>query len=469
MILLDGGNGASLSKSYLGGTDTRLVKPAYNTSMTGTLQISSPMITDVSLPVTVNLDTFIVLQANISPYGYAIYPLIFMVDLGDTFVADLNQYLHNDSPTIFSIPEIDGVSLNGSTLSYSPVQVDTLSIEIIGVDSMDNALRDTTNLQIASREPLPSSDFTWESNSMGIIGSHFNDVSFIETDSGLQALAVGEIITDSWFYNAARWSSQTNEWQLLDIVSTAPIYSIFVFNENNIWVTNWSYPSHWDGETWTLYNLTELGLDVSPGQGCWGTSSSNMYFVGEHGAIVHYDGYSFTVMASNTDVRLIDIAGSSSMDIWVVGEDSDHSRSVLLHYNGAVWEQLYFNDWSQEQDCNNLCGNLLSVWIGGDKIFLAGTGGVWVKTIGDSAWSFWNVYQVFPGGLYPNMIRGNNAQDVIVVGNYTKASHYNGEDWNDILLDAPDVIFYGAALQDSTAIVVGRAPDGTCFYVVGNR
>ena len=95
--------------------------------------------------------------------------------------------------------------------------------------------------------------------------------------------------------------------------------------------------------------------------------------------------------------------------------------------------------------------------------------GVWEKTIGDSVWSYWNVYQVFPGGLYPNMIRGNNAQDVIVVGNYTKASHFNGEDWTDISPDAQDVILYGAALRDSTAIVVGRAPGNTCFYGVGNR
>lgn len=469
MILLDGGRGTGLSKTYLGGIGTRMSKPSYNTSMVGTIQLSSPTITDVSLPVVVNQDTFIVLQTNEAPHGPDNYPLIFVVDLGDTFVTDLNHYLYNDSPTIFSIPEIDEVSLNGSVLSYSPIVVDTLTIEIVGVDSMDTALRDTTHLQIASREPLPSSDFTWESNSMGRIGSYFNDVSFIDTDSGLETLAIGRIITDSVYYNTARWSSQTNEWQLMNIINAAPLYSIFVFNENDIWVTKIGYPVHWDGETWTQYNLTELGLNVSPGQGCWGTSSSNMYFVGENGAIVHYDGSSFTIMASNTDVRLIDIAGTSSTDIWVVGQDSDHSRSVLLHYNGSLWEQQYFNDWSQEQDCDSICGNLRSVWNWGDKIFLAGTGGVWEKNIGDSTWSFWNVYQIVPTGLYPNMIRGNNAQDVIVVGNYAKTSHYNGEDWTDISLDAQDVMLYGVALQDSTAIVVGRAPGGTCFYGVGHR
>jgi hypothetical protein len=69
--------------------------------------------------------------------------------------------------------------------------------------------------------------------------------------------AVGEIYADSaqpWLrYNAIHWDGQ--QWELMRIkvfyngsYITPPLDGIFVFSENDIWVTS-SVPKHWNGST----------------------------------------------------------------------------------------------------------------------------------------------------------------------------------------------------------------------------
>lgn len=65
--------------------------------------------------------------------------------------------------------------------------------------------------------------------------------------------------------------------------------------------------------------------------GVWGTSRSNIWAVGFHGTILHYDGTSWAEVASGTDRNLAAVWGSSASDVWAVGDQ------VILHYNGTGW------------------------------------------------------------------------------------------------------------------------------------
>jgi hypothetical protein len=65
----------------------------------------------------------------------------------------------------------------------------------------------------------------------------------------------------------------------------------------------------------------------------WGTSSTNIYAVGEGGSVLHYNG-TWSPVASGTTASLSSIWGTAANDIYAAG---DH---VLIHYDGASWSQL---------------------------------------------------------------------------------------------------------------------------------
>jgi hypothetical protein len=193
-----------------------------------------------------------------------------------------------------------------------------------------------------------SNNFSWVIDTLGDYGTQLNDVEVVSADN---IWVVGEIVvpdSSNWSgpgnanYNAARWNGES--WQYFNIHSGAPLYSIHFFNENDIWVTKYSYPTHWDGSNWTMYNTTEMGIDGSPGIACWGTSSSNMYFVGRDGAIVHYDGAAFIKIEQGYDTDYVDIVGSPDGEhIYIMGAPIFRvGEWVVLDYSNDshVWKNI---------------------------------------------------------------------------------------------------------------------------------
>ncbi|PIS27582.1 MAG: hypothetical protein COT43_09725 [Candidatus Marinimicrobia bacterium CG08_land_8_20_14_0_20_45_22] len=173
-----------------------------------------------------------------------------------------------------------------------------------------------------------SHDFTWEIDTLGNYGSYLKDAWIVNENN---IWVVGNIETDSGTYNAARWDG--DKWNLLKVLSGySPNYGIFYFSENDIWITS-GLPIHWNGSEWTLYHFWNMGvLDDEDGgvTDIWASSSSDIYFVGKKGSIVHYDGSTFTKMESGTEIDLTDIKGDpDGGDIWVCGFD-DLKGSVLL-------------------------------------------------------------------------------------------------------------------------------------------
>jgi hypothetical protein len=82
----------------------------------------------------------------------------------------------------------------------------------------------------------------------------------------------------------------------------------------------------------------------------WGSSPSDLYFVGSYGSIVHWDGTTFKQMNSGVTVKLNGIFGLSPREIYAVGEGG-----TILRYDGVAWaiertggEALY-SVWGQDQ------------------------------------------------------------------------------------------------------------------------
>ena len=90
---------------------------------------------------------------------------------------------------------------------------------------------------------------------------------------------------------------------------------------------------------WTLqYSLPSS----TPLRSIWGSSSTDVFAVGQtgtspnfNGTIFHYDGATWTQMAIGTTKPLYGIWGSSSTDVFAVGDNG-----TILHYNGTAWSTM---------------------------------------------------------------------------------------------------------------------------------
>ncbi len=64
-------------------------------------------------------------------------------------------------------------------------------------------------------------------------------------------------------------------------------------------------------------------------RGVWANSESDVFAVGNGGAILHYDGIGWTQTDSGKDTVLTSVWGSSETDVFAVGHDG-----VILRFNG---------------------------------------------------------------------------------------------------------------------------------------
>lgn len=92
--------------------------------------------------------------------------------------------------------------------------------------------------------------------------------------------------------------------------------------------------AHFDGVSWSDWSA-RVAPYIKSIFGIWGTSASDVYFVGAGGAIVHYDGANFTAMASNTTMTLHAVWGSGAGDVFAVGD-----AGTIMHYDGSAWTQM---------------------------------------------------------------------------------------------------------------------------------
>ena len=91
---------------------------------------------------------------------------------------------------------------------------------------------------------------------------------------------------------------------------------------------------HYDGADWTLQNsdLTANDLRSSTFRALWGSSSSDVWAVGQHGRVLRYDGTRWARQNIGTTSHLEGVWGSPSGKVFVVG-----SGSTILEYDGGVW------------------------------------------------------------------------------------------------------------------------------------
>jgi hypothetical protein len=179
----------------------------------------------------------------------------------------------------------------------------------------------------------------------------------------------------------------------------------------------------------------------------WGSSTNDVFAVGESGAVVHFDGIAWRAQTSGIQDKLVGVWGSSPTDVFAVGR-----AGSLLHFDGIAWSQrtpfplLLGGIWGSAANDVFVFGTTLDA--SAFAVILHYDGTSWsADTLRDAA---------VLGGMW-----GASSSNVVAVGGSGVIVRYDGsrwapEHWGDILLFLNAV--WGSAATNVFA--VGGLQDG---------
>ena len=225
---------------------------------------------------------------------------------------------------------------------------------------------------------------------------------------------------------------------------------------------NTAISSEWSEMTCETEDYIPISL-----RGVWGSSSNDVFFVGDSGYIFHYDGSNCYTMLDTQlgDIEILyDVWGSSSTDVFAVGGN----YGEILHYDGDGWSIMRTSKEPQY---------LYGIWgYSPTNVFAVGQSGIILRYDGET-WS--EMESGTESDLYG--IWGSSLEDIFVVGasDYNSTNglilHYNGIIWTSMYTGSITMsrVFYdvwGSSGDD--VFVVGRShhivnPLGVIFHYDG--
>ncbi|HVN71142.1 MAG TPA: Ig-like domain-containing protein [Desulfomonilia bacterium] len=206
--------------------------------------------------------------------------------------------------------------------------------------------------------------------------------------------------------------------------SWAPQTSGTVFDLRALWVgpSGTGFTAFSAGTSGTILSNSGSGWNqaLSPTDNninaIWGSSVSNVFAVGDQGVILHFDGNTWSEMASTgtAGINLFSVWGISGNNVYAGGIDGN-----LFHFNGSAW--LTVSGIPTTEDIKAIWGSSAS------DIFLAGTFGDIIHFDGQQ----WTL-QDSADGFSLNALWGDSSGDVFAAGQTGKILHFDGTSWTEI-------------------------------------
>jgi hypothetical protein len=158
----------------------------------------------------------------------------------------------------------------------------------------------------------------------------------------------GSSPTDVWMVGTggriAHWDGAS--WKSYDAGTTATLWGTYAFSPSDAWIVGGTPEGgtkadndivlHWDGAKWSKEPLPDAPLGRSLYK-VWGTSSSDLYVVGEAGTIWHRVGSTWTLESKAQPIAtgtLFTVNGCSAKEVYAVGGND------VLRSDGATWSRL---------------------------------------------------------------------------------------------------------------------------------
>jgi hypothetical protein len=309
-----------------------------------------------------------------------------------------------------------------------------------------------------------SHNFSWQTFEFGQHGSSkLYDVTVINENN---IWAVGEIYMndsqgnpDPIKYNAIHWNGI--EWELKRVqtlfngnIITVSLEGLFAFTETDIWMVG-SLPIHGNGTNWTMFDIrTTVDPNLSLSK-AWGSSPNDIFFIGRTGSIARYQNGIWTKLESGTTSIINDAWGflneQNKPIIYcpVASFFTVNDKKILKIIDGKVdsvnWNRdvRLYSAWAQNENLLYVCGE-----------------GVFVNKFG-----IWNEIMLQPVGT--NSVRGNNINDIFVVGDYGSIFHFNGVSWQ-ILSSFNDKGYSKVFVENDIVAICGRHL-GRALIEIGRR
>lgn len=151
--------------------------------------------------------------------------------------------------------------------------------------------------------------------------------------------------------------------------------------------------------------------------GVWSSSATDVFVTGTEGAVVHFDGTTWTSQISGTDFEIFDLWGSSSTNVYGAVGDDDSAGQVgaILHYDGVTWTH-------EDIEAPYLVG----IWGSSPSdVFAVGMWGTilhfdghqWSQQTSGTTEFLWDVW-------------GSSPTNVFAVGSGGTILHYDGISWS---------------------------------------
>ncbi|MEX1138294.1 MAG: hypothetical protein WEF53_02965 [Bacteroidota bacterium] len=280
------------------------------------------------------------------------------------------------------------------------------------------------------------------------------------------AYAVGEIYVDgeTTRYNLARWGGDS--WTLARVPYVSdidtfyhPIQTLITFSSNDVWfagngLIRWNgsqyLPMEIPMEVWGAYSVNKI----------WGTSSANLYLVGDGGSFAHFNGTSWQKLESGTNLHFYDIWGDAGEVYAVAANQTVNFDKKIFRIQGTSIDTV---------STNGIPYSLQSIWFtGAQRYFVAGDG-IFAKQDIETS-TPWEALHEGVTVYHSYSIRGNAHNDVFVCGSFGELLHWNGLSWTSFraITAIAQGTYYAIALRDDLMITVGYDnPNAT--VVVGRR
>jgi hypothetical protein len=173
------------------------------------------------------------------------------------------------------------------------------------------------------------------------------------------------------------------------------------------------------GDNGTIYHYTttwatQTSTTTQDLNGVWGSSSTNVFAVGDGGTVLKYNGATWSAMSSTTSENLNSIWGDSASEVYAVGDSG-----TILRYNGLWWSTVTYPSGE----------NLNGIW-GIDNgtamhIYAVGDSGTILHSTNGTSWT--EIDSPTLSDL--NGIWGSKPSNIFVAGDEGTILYYGGIQW----------------------------------------
>ncbi|MCA0446798.1 MAG: hypothetical protein LCH54_11290 [Bacteroidetes bacterium] len=286
-----------------------------------------------------------------------------------------------------------------------------------------------------------SHNFVWRVDTIGTYLSLVRDVAIVD---GNNIWAVGEFYkkhstfdsTTKDQYNAAHWNGV--RWELKRLPFDFGTYSepfpfeinaVFVLNNSTVWGASGATPIRLGNEKWQAYSMAGISNNIIIK--IWGLDDTHIWFVGNNGTILFFNGTTFTRIPYDESVDFIDVWGDETGVVRAVANNlntpSPGNRSDIVELTTTGVKVLWsinFPDRTKPDQPDYVYSiwwdKTDGFWVGADDGIFRFQGGSSRKVFSSHEYNNGIAIELF-------RIKGNSENDWFAFGNTGQIAHYNGK------------------------------------------